>query len=380
VDATHGTVLPGLFDSHTHPYSATYGARHALTTLAYGITTTACLGASLSEAVRLRESLTGGHSTGPRLLACAELIDGARTAYAMGRAHRTSAGVARTLERAIALDVDFVKTYVRASGEVMAQAARAAHRLGVPSGSHLCAPGRAAGQDLTTHLQATQRLPYGHATTPTGHLYQDVVEQYADGGFGLIMTPFSAQCLLGADPALADDPRVRTLMPPWDAAAVGERAHTPPTGAQRAALATEMAGYRRLTAVGARAALGTDAPLVPPGLSLHLGLRALHQHGFTTARALHSVTTIPARLFGVDHDLGTVEPGKIADLTVVDGDPFTDFGRLVHTPLVLRGGVVHRQDDLVRSRETTTRPAPRSGTWLDVAHHLQQNSCCQPDG
>jgi Tol biopolymer transport system component/imidazolonepropionase-like amidohydrolase len=380
VDASRGTVLPGLFDSHTHPYSATYGARHALTALAYGITTTACLGASLYEAVRLRESLAGGHSTGPRLLACAELIDGARTAYAMGRAHRTSAGVARTLERATALDVDFVKTYVRASGEVMAQAARAAHRLGVPSGSHLCAPGRAAGQDLTTHLQATQRLPYGHATTPTGHLYQDVVEQYADGGFALIMTPFSAQYLLGADPALADDPRVRILMPPWDAAVVGERAHTPPTGAQRAALAIEMADYRRLTAAGARAALGTDAPLVPPGLSLHLGLRALRQHGFSAARALHCVTTVPARLFGVDRDLGTVEPGKIADLTVVDGDPFTDFGRLVHTTLVLRDGVVHRQDDLVRSRQTTTRPAPRSGTWLDVAHHLQRGSCCHPGG
>ncbi|WP_437012756.1 amidohydrolase family protein [Streptomyces sp. enrichment culture] len=378
VDASRGTVLPGLFDSHTHPYSAVYGARHALTALAYGITTTACLGASLYEAVRLRESLAGGHSTGPRLLACGELIDGARTAYAMGRAHRTSAGVARTLERAAALDVDFVKTYVRASGEVMARAARAAHRLGVPSGSHLCAVGRAAGQDLTTHLQATQRLPHGHATTPAGRLYQDVVEQYADGAFALVMTPFSAQCLLGADPALADDPRVRVLMPPWDAAVVGERARTPPTRAQRAALATEMGHYRRLTAAGAWAALGTDAPLVPPGLSLHLGLRALHQHGFTAARALHCATTVPARLFGVDRDLGTVEPGKIADLTVVDGDPFTDFGCLVHTVLVLRDGVVHRPEDLVRSRETTARPAPRCGTWLDVAEYLQQGSCCHP--
>jgi imidazolonepropionase-like amidohydrolase len=141
-----------------------------------------------------------------------------------------------------------------------------------------------------------------------------------------------------------------------------------------------MADYRRLTAAGARAALGTDAPLVPPGLSLHLGLRALRQHGFSAAGALHCVTTVPARLFGVDRDLGTVEPGKIADLTVVDGDPFTDFGRLVHTTLVLRDGVVHRQDDLVRSRQTTTRPAPRSGTWLDVAHHLQRGSCCHPGG
>ncbi|MFJ7152473.1 amidohydrolase family protein [Streptomyces sp. NPDC100445] len=380
VDASGYTVLPGLFDSHTHPYSATYGARHSLTALAYGITTTACLGASLYEAVRLRESLASGRSTGPRLLACAELIDGARTAYAMGRAHRTAAGVRRTLARATALDVDFVKTYVRASGEVMAYAAEVAHRLGVPCGSHLCAPGRAAGQDLTTHLQATQRLPHGHATDPTGGVHQDLVQQYADGSFAMIMTPFTAQCLLGADPALADDPRVLTLMPPWDVAAVRERAATPPTDRQRQALATEVADYRRLASSGALLALGTDAPLVPVGLSLHLGLRALHAHGFSPAEALHRATSAPARLFGLDRELGTVEPGKSADLTAVDGDPFTDFSRLVHTPLVLREGIVHRQSDLVRARGTTAHPPPGTGTWLDVARRMRQGSCCHPGG
>ncbi|GAA3108448.1 amidohydrolase family protein [Streptomyces echinatus] len=358
VDASQHTVLPGLFDAHTHPYSATYGARHSLTALAYGITTTACLGAPLYEAVRLRESLASGHSTGPRLLACAELIDGARTAYFMGRAHRTPAGVRRTLERATALKVDFVKTYVRASGEIMAQAADTAHLLGVPSGSHLCAPGRAAGQDLTTHLQATQRLPYGHATTPMGRIHQDLVQQYTDGGFAMIMTPFSAQFLLGADPGLADDPRVLTLMPPWDTAAVRERAHTPPTDRQRQALATEMADYLGLAAHGALLALGTDAPLVPAGLSLHLALRALHAHGFSPGQALLCATATPARLFGVEGDLGTVQPGKIADLTVVDGDPFTDFSHLVRTPLVLRAGTAHHQTDLVHAAQTTADPPP----------------------
>ncbi|MEU2060912.1 amidohydrolase family protein [Streptomyces sp. NPDC013455] len=376
VDASGYTVLPGLFDSHTHPYSATYGARHSLTALAYGITTTACLGAPLYEAIRLRESLASGHSTGPRLLACAELIDGARTAYSMGRAHRTGAGVRRTLERATALDVDFVKTYVRASGQVMAQAADAAHRLGVPSGSHLCAPGRAAGQDLTTHLQATQRLPYGHATTPAGHIHQDLVEQYADGAFAMIMTPFTAQFLLGTDPALADDPRVLTLMPPWDAATVREGARTPPTDEQRHALATEIAAYRRLAAHGARLALGTDAPLVPAGLSLHLSLRALHLHGFTPAQALHCATTTPARLFGLEAHLGTVQAGRIADLTIVDGDPFTDFSRLPHTPLVLRDGIVHSQTGLLGAGAPSGLPGPAGSTWLDVAHHLRRGSCC----
>ncbi|MBM7168666.1 PD40 domain-containing protein [Streptomyces sp. G44] len=377
IDASAQTVIPGLFDSHTHPYTATYGARLNLTALAYGVTTTACLGAPLYEAVRLRESGASGHSLGPRQLACAELIDGARTAYSMGRAHRTAAGVERTLRRATALDVDFVKTYVRACGDVMARAATAAHRLGVPCGSHLCSPGRTAGQDLTTHLQATQRLPHGHATTPQGHIHQDLVEQYADGSFGLIITPFSAQALLGSDPALADDPRVRVLMPPWDVAAVDERAKTPPTAAQRRQLAAEMANYRQLRAHGARLALGTDAPLVPAGLSMHLALRALHAHGFSAAQALRCATAAPARLFGLD-DVGTVQAGKIADLVVVDGDPFTDFTTLVKTSLVLREGVPHRQSDLTAVHRAADGPPPRGTTWLEAGLGMRRGSCCDP--
>jgi Tol biopolymer transport system component/imidazolonepropionase-like amidohydrolase len=379
LDLSDRTVLPGLFDSHTHPYTATYGARQALTALAYGITTTACMGGPLYETVRLRESADAGRAPGPRQLACAELLDGARTAYSMGRAHRTPEGVERTLRRAAALDVDFVKTYVRAPGEVMARAAEAAHRLGVPSGSHLCSPGRAAGQDLTTHLQATQRLPHGHATTPLGHLHQDLLAQYGDGDFRMIITPFGAQYLLGADPALADDPRVSALMPPWDVAAVRERAGTAPTAPQLRALATETADYRRLADRGAILALGTDSPLVPVGLSLHLGLRALHAHGFTAAEALHLATSVPSRLFGLDGELGTVQEGRIADLTVVRGDPFTDFATLVDTPLVLRDGVPYRQSDLTATFADGPTPAPPEGTdWRTVGRALRAGHCCHP--
>ncbi|MFI9722656.1 amidohydrolase family protein [Streptomyces sp. NPDC052396] len=379
VDASRRTVIPGLWDAHTHPWQSTYGGRQTALQLAYGITTAVSLGGPAYEQARIREAVAAGALAGPRLLTCGELLDGARVAYSMGRAHRTEEGLRRSLSRAEPLDWDFVKTYVRAPGWLMAEAARFAHqRLGVRSGSHLCTPGIQLGQDLTTHLQATQRLEFGHATTATGRAYQDLTEIYTAGGFHMIATVFTSVPLLGADPQLAEDPRVTRLMPPWDRDLVRKTAGTAPDDHQLATLRTEIEVYRRVLADGGLVALGTDAPLVPVGLSLHLGLRALHRHGLSPAEALRTATLIPARVFGAERDLGTLEPGKLADLTVVDGDPFTDFDTLVRTESVLRGGVPFSQGELVSSyQETPQHARPAHGEWLDVGRQLRRDSCCE---
>ncbi|MFF3698669.1 amidohydrolase family protein [Streptomyces sp. NPDC002221] len=380
VDASGQTVLPGLWDTHTHPWQSTYGGRQTVGQLTYGITTAVSLGGFAYEQARIREAVATGQLAGPRLLTTGELLDGARVAYSMGRAHRTEAGLKRSLERGAALDWDFVKTYVRAPSWLMGEAARFAHeRLGVRSGSHLLSPGVQVGQDLTTHLLATQRAEFGHATSATGHAYEDVIEIYTAHGinFALIVTPFTSAPLLGADPALADDPRVTTVMPPWDSAAVRQSAGTAPTAAQLATLRTETDVYRRVIDGGGLLALGTDQPLVPVGLSLHLGLRALHLGGLSPAATLRTATVHPARLFGLDKELGTVEHGKLADLTLVDGDPFHDFDSLVRTTGVLRGGVPYRTADLVSAFQPHERhPAARSEDWLEVGRLMRRDGCC----
>lgn len=401
IDASRRTVLPGLWDSHTHPWQSTYGGRQTATQLAYGITTAVSLGGFAYEQARVREAVLAGALAGPRLLATGELLDGSRVAYSMGRAHRTRDGLRRSLARGVGLDWDFVKTYVRAPGWIMAEAADHAHRkLGVRAGSHLLTPGIQVGQDLTTHLQATQRLEFGHATTATGHAYEDVTEVYtADGAdFHMIATPFTAAPLLGADPQLAKDRRVTRLMPPWDTHAVAELAAHAPTRDQLATLAREIAVYRRLLAGGGLIALGTDQPLVPVGLHLHLALRALHRYGLSAAQALRTATVLPARIFGVGHELGTVEPGKLADLALVDGDPFTDFEDLVRTTAVLRGGALYEQSDLVESFPARgssgagggaagsaadgqdfaagDEPQGAAAHWRAVSRRLREGGCC----
>ncbi|MFE7609679.1 amidohydrolase family protein [Streptomyces celluloflavus] len=391
VDASAQTVLPGLWDAHTHPWQSTYGGRQTALQLAYGITTTVSCGGFSYELARIREAVAAGVLAGPRLLTSGELLDGSRVAYSMGRAHGTREGLRRSLARGAALDWDFVKTYVRAPGWVMEEAARFAHqRLGVRTGSHLLSPGVQLGQDLTTHLQATQRLEFGHAVSATGHAYQDVEEIYTGAGFHMLATPFSAAALLGDDPALADDPRVGTLMPPWDTAFVREGAGHRPTPAQLSDIATEVAVYRRVLAGGGLVALGTDQPLVPVGLSLHLCLRALHRCGLGVAATLRTATALPARVFGAERDLGTLEVGKLGDMTLVDGDPFTDFDSLVRTAAVLRGGRVFEQRELVASfpapgghpSESAVGPKGAAGPagaavdWLAVSRQQRRDSCC----
>ncbi|KOT90853.1 amidohydrolase [Streptomyces sp. NRRL F-5755] len=381
VDASARTVIPGLWDSHTHPWQTTYGGRQTALQLAYGITTAVSFGGFSYEQARIREAVTAGTLAGPRLLACGELLDGSRVAYSMGRAHSTREGLRRSLERGAALDWDFVKTYVRAPGWIMAEAARFAHqRLGVRSGGHLLTPGVQLGQDLTTHLQATQRLEFGHAVTATGHAYEDVEEVYTATDFHLIATPFTASVLLGADPGLADDARVKTLMPPWDVALVRENAGKRPTPKELGDIETEVGVYRRVLRGGGLVALGTDQPLTPVGLHLHLALRALHRYGLTPAQALRTATALPARVFGADQDLGTLEEGKLADLVIVDGDPFTDFASLVRTAAVLRGGRLYEQRDLVAAFPAPTaraaRAAARETDWLAVGRRHRRDSCC----
>ncbi|MFC7258617.1 amidohydrolase family protein [Streptomyces lutosisoli] len=74
-----------------------------------------------------------------------------------------------------------------------------------------------------------------------------------------------------------------------------------------------------------------------------------HRGGLSPAQALRTVTVPPARLFGVDRDLGTVEEGPLADLTVVDG-----------VPLMRRGGCCDGQGIQV-SRPGPHAPAEGAG-------------------
>jgi imidazolonepropionase-like amidohydrolase len=77
---------------------------------------------------------------------------------------------------------------------------------------------------------------------------------------------------------------------------------------------------------GVKVAMGTDCPVAPHGQNLN-ELAHMAANGFTPEQALHAATLSSAELMGWDDRLGSLEPGKVADVVVVDGDPF-DFQTL----------------------------------------------------
>jgi imidazolonepropionase-like amidohydrolase len=66
-------------------------------------------------------------------------------------------------------------------------------------------------------------------------------------------------------------------------------------------------------------------------------------HGMPAARVITALTWVNARILGKEHELGTIEPGKLADITVVKGNPLFDIVALSNVDVVIKDGVPYRE-------------------------------------
>jgi imidazolonepropionase-like amidohydrolase len=91
---------------------------------------------------------------------------------------------------------------------------------------------------------------------------------------------------------------------------------------------------------------GTDAPLrnSPPGFGLHGELAMLAEAGLSPFDVLRAATLDPARFLGLLDSLGTVAPGKLADLVLLDADPLADIANLRRIHAVMANGRLFEAD------------------------------------
>jgi imidazolonepropionase-like amidohydrolase len=109
----------------------------------------------------------------------------------------------------------------------------------------------------------------------------------------------------------------------------------------------EVAIVGALHRAGIPVVAGTDQTV--PGHSLHREIELYVQAGFTPMEAIQAATIVPARVMGFDKELGTVEPGKRADLAILGGNPLESIHNIRKVEYVITGGTMYNCAELWKS-------------------------------
>ena len=354
VNASTATVIPGLIESHTH-MAAPFGSRFGRLWLSFGITSVREPGTDPYDALERKESWASGERPGPREFFAGALTDGARVYYGMANSVTTPAHLELEMGRAKQLGYDLIKTYVRMPDHFQKTVVSKAHEIGIPVSSHELYPAVGYGVDAVEHLRGTSRRGYSPKQSEMGASYGDVLDLLSKSG--MTITPTIG--LNGAfNLAVMRDPSILT-MPQMTAlyrdderkafAAAAERARPTMAALQRNVTAMQKA-IREIVARGGRITAGTDSPFIPYGVSFLIELETYQAAGLTPYQVLQSATSWPATALGIDKHLGTVEPGKLADLAIIDGDPLKDVGELRKVRAVVTDGHYYLSDELLRQR------------------------------
>jgi len=115
-------------------------------------------------------------------------------------------------------------------------------------------------------------------------------------------------------------------------------------------LPTLKSNVKKVFDAGVPVVLGTDTGFIGVflGVATHLELELLVDAGLTPQQALSTATLNAARMIGREKDLGTVQPGKLADLVMLDADPLADIRNIARLNRTLKGGVVYEPVDPAR--------------------------------
>ncbi|MFD1319820.1 amidohydrolase family protein [Micromonospora sonneratiae] len=397
VDARGAVVLPGLIDMHHHRemQGYSYGDRQGRLWLSMGVTTTRSPGSPAYHMVEERESIQSGARIGPRYLGTGEAFDGPRIFYNFMRPTYDGKQLRLELERAGALDYDLTKSYVRLPPEWQHRVIEWSHRHGIHSTSHYHYPAFAFGGDNMEHVGATSRFGYSRTVSALGAVYQDVAGIFTTTRAALTPVLYNSFILLGDDDSLAVDRRVRTLYPSWEYAALQAVVATARDTDQtviRENLIRQITHVAALIRGGGRVVTGTDCPIFPTAISMHLNLRAMVALGGLTP---YEVLTTATRTSGefLNEPLGRIAPNYYADLIFLGDDPLSDIEHLADVRQVMANGVLHTVDDLLepfagRQSAASTRkstllpPLPphpaNAGYWWHDPHYLQESkhACC----
>jgi hypothetical protein len=173
-----------------------------------------------------------------------------------------------------------------------------------------------------------------------GRAYEDVIQLFGKSGriFCPMIPGAGTRALFQNDPSLSSDPRF-TLYPAW----IRRQVAAQPSGGAAASAGGSGRMVLDVMRAGGLVVAGTDTP---NGINLHGELMTYTMAGMSNFEALTTATVNAARALNLD--AGTVEPGKLADLIMVDGDPLANIAHTTRVRRVVANGRVYEVNELVR--------------------------------
>lgn len=387
VSAEGLTVLPGLSDSHVHTmivghgvydtYFPKYESRFrelmpvsAQELLRAGVTSARDLGAPLEDAIWLKEEIAAGRLPGPRMFVSGPFLQHSLPP-AQGTSYDSSvqdsfrwpvngAEDARAkTRRLIDAGVDVIKVIQLGAlaPEERAAIAEEARRAGKPIAVH-----------ANSHEEVLQAAEMGvasieHIGARPHPLYpRETLEVMAESGMRASITSVVQRIydITASFPERKDDPRLREDLPPELYADVQASIEFP-SRLNYFAGAKDHNRYhdakiRQLYESGVEIVVGTDSgtPMNFHYESTWQEMDLLVGAGIPPLEVIGMATRRPALLNGVGSELGTIEPGKLADLLIVRGNPLRHMSALRNVEVVIKDGEVVVEDgELVGGRRAS---------------------------
>jgi Tol biopolymer transport system component len=334
VEAGGAFVIPGLIDLHAHEYRPAMMPEFPR----FGVTTIRDQGSPIAPLAAFADAVAAGKITGPR-------VDFGGIQFYTDWAYDIEDGqgvepeadpdhVRRATALAEAFGSAHIKTRTFRRWDINARFIAEAHRRGMRVTGH-CAhllPLVAAGIDAKEHAGFCE-------PRSDGPIYDDLVQLYRAAGIGVVptITYSSFALLMNRHPdTLEADPELEPFLP--ERAAFQWMLELDSAGRRDYQRYTDHARHAtvKLARAGVTIGTGTDIWQIPTGV--HLELEEMVAAGLSPLEALRAGTGGAARIIGAERELGTIEPGKWADLVILNADPTTDIRNTRRIRAVMQAG------------------------------------------